>query len=153
MKSLNKIILIGNATRDPELKYTPQGTAVCSFSMATNRDWKDQAGQAKSESTFHRIIAWGKLGEIISQYLTKGGRVYIEGRISNRSWVDQQNVTHYITEVIASDMILLDNRKSTVGQPPESNPAPVQNNVNSDEIDAALNSILFDGDDVPEPSK
>src|SRR3972149_5479617 len=121
MKSLNKVMLIGNLTKDPELKYTPQGTAVCSFTVATNREWKDSTGQAKSEATFNRVVAWGKLGENISQYAKKGGRIYIEGRISNRSWVDQQGATHYMTEIVASDMVLLDSRPADMGpaEPPE----------------------------------
>lgn len=111
MKSLNKVTLIGNATKDPELKYTPQGTAVCSFSIATNREWKDSTGQRKEEATFTRVVAWSKLAEIISQYLVKGSRAYIEGRLSNRSWKDQQGIDHYVTEVVADELILLDNKR------------------------------------------
>jgi single-strand DNA-binding protein len=103
-------MLIGNSVKEPELKYTPSGTAVCNITVATNREWKDNTGQMKQEATFTRVVAWGKLGEIISQYLRKGGKVYIEGRISTRSWADQQNVTHYMTEVVAENMILLDSR-------------------------------------------
>lgn len=112
MRSLNKVSLIGNVTKLPELRYTPQGTAVCSFSIATNREWKDSTGQKKEEATFHRIIAWSKLAEIIAQYVVKGSKVYLEGRLSNRTWKDQQNVDHYMTEVVADELILLDNRKA-----------------------------------------
>ena len=111
MRSINKIILIRNTTKDPELRYTPQGTAVCSFSVATNREWKDSAGQKKEEATFHRIVAWSKLAEIISKYVVKGSKVYLEGRISNRQWKDQQGIDHYITEIIADELVLLDNKK------------------------------------------
>jgi len=110
-KSLNKSHLIGNLTADPELRYTPQGTAVISFSVATNRSWKDSQGQAKEEVTFHRIIAWSKLAEICSQILFKGRKVYISGRISNRSWDDKDGNKHYMTEIIAEDMIALDSKK------------------------------------------
>ena len=112
MKNLNKVLLIGNATKDPELKYTPSGTAVCSFSVATNRDWKDSTGQMKSEATFHKVIAWSKLAEIISQYLKKGSKVYLEGRITNRQWTDKDGVIHYATEIVADELILLDNKNS-----------------------------------------
>jgi single-strand DNA-binding protein len=111
MKSLNKVTLIGNTTKDPELRYTPQGTAVCSFSVATNREWKDSTGQKKEEATFHRIVAWSKLAEIISQYVKKGSKIYLEGRISNRQWKDQAGLDHYMTEVVADELILLDNKK------------------------------------------
>ena len=140
MRSLNKVTLIGNATKDPELRYTPQGTAVCTFSIATNREWTDSSGQKKEEATFHRIVAWSKLAEIISQYLKKGSKVYLEGRISNRTWQDQQNVTHYATEIVADELILLDNKRTDQQQqqqvdvpvevPPEPEatpePAPVE---------------------------
>jgi len=116
MRNLNKVMLIGNATKDPELRYTPQGTAVCTFNVATNREWKDSTGQTKSEATFHRITAWSKLAEIISQYLKKGSKVYLEGRLSNRSWKDPQGQDHYVTEIVADELILLDNRR-TVQQP------------------------------------
>jgi single-strand DNA-binding protein len=112
MKSLNKASLIGNTTKDPELKYTPSGTAVCTFSIATNREWKDATGVKKEEATFHRIVAWSKLAEIISQYVVKGSKVYIEGRISNRTWKDQAGVDHYMTEIVADELILLDSKKS-----------------------------------------
>lgn len=148
MRSLNKVMLIGNAVKDPELKYTPQGTAVCSFSVATNREWKDSTGQKKEEATFHRVIAWSKLGEIISQYLTKGSKVYLEGRLSNRQWKDQSGVDHYMTEIVADELILLDNKKTVqqtvapVEVPPEpepKEPEPPENikgteDVNPDDI-------------------
>jgi len=120
MRNLNKVMLIGNATKDPELRYTPQGTAVCTFNVATNREWKDSTGQTKSEATFHRITAWSKLAEIISQYLKKGSKVYLEGRLSNRSWKDPQGQDHYITEIVADELILLDNKRT--GQQPASEP-------------------------------
>jgi len=112
MKNLNKATLIGNVVKDPELKYTPQGTAVVSFSVATNRDWKDASGVKKEEATFHRVTAWSKLAEIISQYVVKGSKVYLEGRISNRTWKDQAGADHYMTEIVADELILLDNKKT-----------------------------------------
>jgi len=145
MKSLNKVMLIGNATKNPELRYTPQGTAVCSFNIATNREWKDSTGQPKSEATFHNIIVWNKLAEITAQYVTKGSKIYMEGRISNRSWKDQQGINHNITEVVADGLILLDNK--TVQKipliPEESPPEPKE--VRSEEIE---NTEKLDLDDI-----
>lgn len=107
-RSLNRVQLIGNLTRDPELRYTPQGTAVCSFSIATNRSWTTDAGEKKDEADFHRIVAWNKLAELCSQFLSKGRKVYVEGRLSTRSWTAQDGAQRSTTEVIISDMILLD---------------------------------------------
>lgn len=102
--------MIGNLTRDPELRYTPQGTAVCTFGLATNRGWVTDAGEKKEEAEFHKIVAWNKLAEICSQLLGKGKRVYIEGRLATRSWTGQDGANRQTTEVVASDMIILDSR-------------------------------------------
>ena len=135
---------MGNATNDPELKYTSTGTAVCNFSIATNRQWKNSAGEQQDEATFHRVVAWGKLGEIISQYVKKGRRIYVEGRISNRSWTDQGGQKHYMTEVVADDMILLDNRRDDAqDSPPEPEPTQMDEDINIDDIDLDLDT--FDG--------
>lgn len=112
MKSLNKVQLIGNLTRDPELKFTPSGTAVCTFSIATNRQWTTDQGEKKDEADFHRIVSWAKLAEICGQLLKKGRKTYVEGRLQTRSWQDKEGVTKYMTEVVISDMILLDSRGS-----------------------------------------
>ncbi len=107
-RSLNKVILIGNLTHDPEMRYTPQGTAVCTFSIATNRQWKTESGEIKEDAEFHRIVAWDKLAEICSQMLKKGKKVYVEGRLQTRKWEGQDGNTRYITEIVISEMILLD---------------------------------------------
>jgi single-strand DNA-binding protein len=109
-RSLHKVQLIGNLTRDPELRYTPQGTAVINFSIATNRRWKDDSGAWRDEADFHRIVAWDKLAEICSNLLKKGAKTYVEGRLQTRSWETQDGQRRYITEVNISDMILLDSR-------------------------------------------
>jgi single-strand DNA-binding protein len=113
-RSLNRVQLIGNLTRDPELRYTPQGTAVCSFSIATNRSWTTDSGEKKDEADFHRIVAWNKLAELCSQFLTKGRKVYVEGRLSTRNWTGQDGSQRSTTEVIISDMILLDSSARTI---------------------------------------
>lgn len=110
-RSLNKVELIGNLTRDPELRYTPQGTAVCTFGLATNRSWVTDSGEKKEEAEFHRIVAWNKLAELCSQLLAKGRKIYVEGRLSNRSWTGQDGVQKSVTEIIINDMIILDSRR------------------------------------------
>lgn len=117
-RSLNRVQLIGNLTRDPELRYTPSGAAVVSFSIATNRSWTTDSGEKKDDTEFHRIVAWNKLAEICSQFLTKGKKVFVEGRLSTRSWAAQDGTQKQTTEVIISDMILLDSRR-VEGEPVE----------------------------------
>lgn len=117
-RSLNKVMLIGNLTRDPELRYTPNGTAVVSFRLATNRSWTpSDGGERKEETEFHRIVAWNKLAELCSQLLSKGRKVYIEGRLQTRSWDTPEGEKKYTTEVVAEDMVVLDSRRD--GSAPE----------------------------------
>jgi len=112
MKDLNKVMIIGNLTRDPESRFTPAGQAVASFAVATNRRWKSQDGEMKESAEFHDVVAWGKLAEIVESYLKRGRRVYIEGRLQTRSWDGQDGVKRYKTEIVASDVIILDRRES-----------------------------------------
>ena len=114
VRSLNKVILIGNLTRDPELRYTPSGTAVCTFGLATNRQWTTQTGETKEETEFHRIVAWNKLGELCSQLLAKGRKVYVEGRLATHSWTAQDGSQRTTTEVVIDDMIILDSKKKVM---------------------------------------
>lgn len=107
MASLNKVLLIGNLTRDPELKYIPNGSAVAQFSIAVNRVYKLQTGEKKEEVCFVRIVVWGKIGENCAEYLKKGSPVFVEGRLQNRSWDDQQGQKKSITEVIAQNVQFL----------------------------------------------
>lgn len=109
-RSLNKVMLIGNLTRDPELRYTPSGAAVCSFGLATNRSWKDANNEIKEVADFHNIVAWAKMAEICNQILAKGMKVYIEGSLTTRNWDDDKGTTHYRTEIRITDMMLLDSR-------------------------------------------
>lgn len=102
--NLNKVFILGNLTRDPELRTTPSGQSVVNFSIATNRVWNDSAGQKQQKAEFHNIVAWGKLAEICSQYLTKGKLVLIEGRLETRTWQGQDGIKHYKTEIIAENM-------------------------------------------------
>ncbi len=108
---LNKAMIIGRLTRDPEMRTTPSGQSVASFSIATNLTWTDQGGQKQEKVEFHNIVAWRKLADIIGQYLKKGAKVYIEGRLQTREWVGQQdNVKRYRTEIVADNMIMLDSK-------------------------------------------
>lgn len=109
-RSLNKVQLIGNLTRDPELRYTPSGAAVCTIGLATNRYWTTEAGEKKEEVEFHRVVAWNKLAEICSQLLAKGRKIYVEGRLRTASWQAQDGTQKSTTEVVIEDMILLDSR-------------------------------------------
>jgi|SRR3989344_1533572 len=110
-RSLNKVQLIGNLTRDPELRYTPSGTAVCTIGLATNRSWTTETGEKREETEFHRIVSWNKLAELCSQLLTKGRKVYVEGRLSTRTWTGQDGQQRTTTEIIIDDMILLDSKR------------------------------------------
>lgn len=106
-RSLNKVLLIGNLSQDPELRYTPQGTAVCTFSIATNRSWTDQSGQQQDVAEFTRCVSWAKLAEVCSQLLFKGRKAYIEGRLQTREWEGQDHAKRRTTEVVIENMIAL----------------------------------------------
>lgn len=110
-RSLNKVTLIGNLTRDPELKYTPQGTAVCSFGLATNRGWTTKTGETKEDVQFHRIVAWQKLAELCANLLAKGRKVYLEGRITYRSFEGKDGAQRQLTEIVMDDFVLFDDRR------------------------------------------
>lgn len=110
-RSLNKVMLIGNLTRDPNLRFTPNGTAVCSFGIATNRSWTSSEGGEKQERVdFHNIVAWSKLAEICGQLLHKGDKVFVEGRIQTRDWKTEEGAERRITEIVIDNMMLLSNR-------------------------------------------
>ncbi len=114
--NLNKAMIIGNLTRDPEIRNTPSGQTVASFGVATNLIWTDQTGQRQERAEFHNVTAWRKLAEICGQYLRKGSKVYIEGRLQTRNWIGQDGVKRFRTEIIAENMIMLDR--------PSAGPAP-----------------------------
>lgn len=108
--SLNRAQLIGNLTRDPEVRQVPGGATVTTFGIATNFSWTDQSGQKQDKAEFHNIVAWRKLGEICGQYLKKGSKVYIEGRIQTREWEAEDGTKRYRTEIVADNMIMLDRK-------------------------------------------
>jgi single-strand DNA-binding protein len=116
-KSVNKVILVGTLGKDPELKYTPQGTAVAKFSMATNSSYKDkQSGEWKEQTEWHNIVVWQRMAEVAAEYLKKGSKAYIEGRLTTRSWDDKESgQKRYMTEIVANDLVLLGGRQGEGG--------------------------------------
>lgn len=115
-KDLNKVMIIGRLGKDPEMRFTPQGTPVTNFTVAAGRQWKDPNGETRDETEWFSVVVWNKLAEICNQYLTKGSRVYIEGRLQTRSWDDDSGQKRFRTEVVASDMIILDRTDQQQGQ-------------------------------------
>lgn len=148
VRSLNKVMLIGNLTRDPNLRFTPNGTAVCSFGIATNRSWTSAEGGEKQERVdFHNIVAWSKLAEICGQLLHKGDKVYLEGRIQTRDWKTEDGAERRVTEIVIDNMMLLSNSKGG-GNSEESDAsveAPVETSTGKDQVEAVEDV----SDDIP----
>lgn len=109
-RSLNRVLIIGNLTRDPELRYTPNGTAVCTFGVATNRTWTTATGESKDSVQFHRVVAWQKLAELCGKLLSKGRKVYVEGRLTYQTFTGRDGLQKNLTEIVADDFILFDDR-------------------------------------------
>jgi len=145
-RSLNKVLLIGNLTRDPELRYTPQGTAVCSFTLATNRQWVTETGEKKEDVEFHHLVAWNKLAEICAKLLKKGRKVFVEGRLQTRTWTAQDGSQRVRTEVVVSDMVLLDQKKEGETLEDFDVPAP------SDNVQQSVSSVTGE-EEVPTEAK
>jgi single-strand DNA-binding protein len=141
-RGINKVILIGNLGRDPEMRYTADGAAICSFSIATSEGWKDkQTGEMKEKTEWHRISAFRRLGEIAGEYLKKGSKVYIEGRLQTRKWQDANGQDRYSTDIVANELQMLDSRGGNMGEG-----APAQAAAAPAEVPAGAES--FD-DDIP----
>ncbi|MDH5532906.1 MAG: single-stranded DNA-binding protein [Candidatus Pacebacteria bacterium] len=137
-RSLNRVTLIGNLTRDPNLRYTPSGASVCSFGVATNRSWTPADGGEKQEKAeFHNIVSWGKLADICGQLLHSGDKVYLEGRIQTRDWKTDDGQDRRITEIVIENMILLNSRSggSTAGTSPKNAPMPEEGPSDEDVSD------------------
>lgn len=125
MASVNKVILIGNLGRDPELRYAPNGAAICNVTIATSRNWKDKnSGDKMEETEWHRVVFYDKLAEIAGQYLKKGRSVYVEGRLKTRKWTDKDGVEKYTTEIIADQMQMLGGKDE--GEAPQQRQQPQQ---------------------------
>ena len=129
--NLNKAMVIGNLTRDPETRNTPSGSQVSSFSVATSLVWTDQSGQQQKKTEFHNIVAWRKLAEVCAKYLHKASKVYIEGRLQTTEWTGKDGVKRYRTEIVAENMIMLDGKQAATNSPARqadnySQPAPAE---------------------------
>ncbi|MFT7183809.1 MAG: single-strand DNA-binding protein [Oceanicoccus sp.] len=116
MYSLNRLQLLGNVTRDPEVRQTSGGQTVATFSIATNRVWTDKAGQKQEKADFHNVVVWGKLAEICQQYVKKGRKIYVEGRMQTRDWEGEDGVKRYRSEVVAENVILLNGAGAPTGE-------------------------------------
>jgi len=112
MSGVNKAILVGRLGADPEMRFTKSGTGVCNINLATSERWTDKQGQKQERTEWHRIVIWGKLGELCNEYLKKGRQAYVEGRIQTRSWEDKEGNKRYTTEIVASTVQFLDSAKS-----------------------------------------
>lgn len=150
---LNKAMIIGRLTRDPEARTTPSGQQVTTFSVATNFRWKDKTGTQKDIAEYHNIVTWNKLAEICAQYLKKGTQVYIEGRLQTRSWEGKDNVKRYTTEIIASDMMMLGSKPQGASSTPSapststSSPAPKSKDAVKDSSKEKVEEKNKDDDD------
>lgn len=143
-RSLNKVMLIGNLTRDPELKYLQQGSAVCTFGLATNRSWQpSDGGDRREETEYHRLVAWGKLAELCGQLLKKGMKVYVEGRLQTRSWDTPDGQQKSVTEVVADDMMILTPRRGDSTGEEDYTPVAAPTKADNKSEDINLDEIPF----------
>lgn len=153
MASVNKVILVGNLGRDPEVRYTPDGAAICNVSLATTSQWKDKAsGERREETEWHRVVFYNKLAEIAGEYLRKGRSVYVEGRIKTRKWQDKETgQDRYSTEIIGEQMQMLGGRDDDGGQreAPQQRQAPQQRPQPARQQQASAASLADLSDDIP----
>jgi single-strand DNA-binding protein len=143
MMNLNKAMIIGNVTRDPDVRTTSGGQQVALFSVATNRAWTDASGVKKDQVEFHSVVAWRKLAEIIGQYIKKGAKVFVEGRLQTRSWDDQSGQKKYRTEIIAENVIMLDRPGQRSGAPTGDAPTEPQAPASEPEPEVNVEDIPF----------
>jgi single-strand DNA-binding protein len=164
--SVNKVIVLGRLGQDPELRYTPSGAAVCNFSLATSENWVDKSGQKQEKTEWHRVVVWGKLGELCNQYLSKGRQAYLEGKLQTRSWDDNNGQKRYTTEIVATTVQFIsgdrpsDRNNQDYRQDNQSNynnynngPSMEQNSNSSDNFMnqeyQVANDANFTADDIP----
>ncbi len=149
-RSWNRVELIGNATRDPEIRYTPSGAAVCTFSIATNRTFVSD-GEKKEEVDFHRLVAWNKLAELCAQLIKKGNKLFVSGRLQNRSW-EQDGQTKYMTEIVLEDMILLTSKFESGGSYSAPDEASIPEEIPTRQVEetpkVSSTSVKSDDDDT-----
>lgn len=150
--SVNKVIILGRLGQDPELKYTPTGSAVCNFSLATTENWTDKSGQKQEKTEWHRIVVWGKLAELCNQYLAKGRQAFLEGRLQTRSWDDKEGNKRYTTEILATTVQFIGGPSAGAGATTErtisDQSAPMNMNQSQPDYQVA-NDASFAADDIP----
>jgi len=150
MASVNKVILVGNLGADPEMRYMPNGDAVCNIRVATTESWKDkQSGEKKEITEWHRVVFYRKLAEIAGQYLKKGSSVYLEGRIRTRKWTDKEGQERYTTEIEANEMQMLGRREGAGEAPPRESSAPARNGQAAKPAAPAGGNFNDFEDDIP----
>lgn len=147
--SVNKVILIGRLGQDPELKYTPSGSPVCNFSLATSENWVDKSGQKQEKTEWHRVVVWGKLAELCGQYLSKGREAYIEGKLQTRSYDDKEGNKRYTTEVQALSVQFLGGKQDQVQSQTTSQEPTKKADGGFKEVLQVFPSAEFAGDDIP----
>jgi len=147
-RSLNRAILIGNLTRDPELKYTPAGTAVCTFGVATNRSWTTADGSTKEDVQYHRVVAWQKLAELCGKLLTKGRKIYLEGRLTYRSFTGKDGQQRSITEIVLDDFIVFSDGRR-VAEAEEKTEEPVETKPEEEKKEEKSKDEDVNPDDIP----
>ena len=152
-RGVNKVILVGNLGQDPEVRYMQNGNAVCSLTIATSESWKDQQGQVQERTEWHRCVLYKRLAEIAGEYLKKGAKVYVEGRLQTREWQDQQGQKRYTTEVVVNELQMLDSRQSGSAGPAQStgnHQPPAQSNQPPTGNHGTYNEPPMDfDDDIP----
>lgn len=150
-RGINKVILIGNLGADPETRYLPSGSAVTNVRLATSESWRDkQSGETKERTEWHQVVFFNKLAEIAGEYLKKGSKVYVEGSLRTRQW-DKDGQKHYTTEIVASEMQMLDSRGSGMGAAEPARSVPARPAVGAAAMDAGMEPAGFDNfdDDIP----
>ena len=147
-RGVNKVILLGNLGKDPELSYLPSGQSVAKFSLATSRKYKDKNGELKDETEWHNIVAWGKLGEISAQYLKKGRQAYVEGRISSRKWEDRDGKQRTSFEIVADEVVMVGGRGEEGGEPMARPTGASRPAKQADEFGDPVSQEITD-DDIP----
>lgn len=148
-RSLNKAMIIGNLGADPEIRSTGSGTRVATLSVATSRSWTDRSGQTQEKTEWHRVVAWDRLAEICERYLSKGDRVYVEGRIEYRQWEGQDGQTRYTTEIRAREMIMLGGRGDAGGAASHGSRGDAGREPEDDDYSDFSNESLMGEDDLP----
>jgi len=147
-RGVNKVILLGNLGKDPELSYLPSGQSVAKFTLATNRKFKDKNGELKDETEWHNIVAWGKLGEIAAQYLKKGRQAYVEGRIRSRNWEDREGKQRTTVEIVADEVVMVGARGDDAGEPASRPAAAARPTKQTDDFGDPVSQEITD-DDIP----